>query len=163
VYKRQAPPPTFNERLYFTYKNSRDTSTVVLEVFEKLYAEKARKVPFNNKEDILDYLLSNSLNSFTEEINEMKQYNQYLLQVKKDTIGTDTLIKMLDDVELSPNFKTLLNYGKLLVKTELNNDPDSVKVTVGRIYMKRFADRHKTDSAKIQEIFFQSNFHNINE
>ena len=77
-----APPPNYNERLYYTFKSNADTNLIVYEVFEPLYKLKSQKAPFNNREDLLDYLLSNSLNSMGEEIYEAKEYKFFLIETK---------------------------------------------------------------------------------
>jgi len=158
-----APPPNYNERLYYTFKSRTDTALVVYEVFEPLYKQKSQKAPFNSREDLLDYLLSNSLNGMAEEINEAKEYKRYLIATKQNIQDVDLLELVVNDIQASDNFLTLFNYGKIIAESRIKGRiMDSVKITTSRIFIPRFTDRFKTDSVRREEIFFQSKFININ-
>lgn len=158
-----APSPSYNERLYYILKKKNADSLKVFEVFEKLYKEKARKAPFNNKEDVLDYLLSNSVGSIAEEINEIRNYKNFL--VKTSQLAKDTSITAVsgESIERLDNFKTLLNYGKLVASIKYKNATyDSIGITITRKYLPRFYYRN-SDTTIVEEVFFKSKFHDIHE
>jgi hypothetical protein len=153
-----APPPTFNDRLYFIYKSKGNSKSKIIEVLEDLYKQKSSRAPFNSKENIMDYLLSNSINSLCDDIVELENYKRYAVltkQLKKDT----TIISLIQErMEGSPQFNTLVNYGLTIAKHDKElSVKDSISFIITRIYIPVFVDRFM-DSIRKEEFVFQSKF-----
>ena len=78
-----APPPTSNDRLYcIIHKKSDSTKVKVLELIKPVIDQKISKTPFNNKADLLDYILSNNFIGISNKMRNTYEYIEY-----KDDIG----------------------------------------------------------------------------
>jgi len=56
-----APPPTYNDFLYYTFLDPDTGEVKEVEVMNKLLQAKSKAAPFNANENALEYILSNSL------------------------------------------------------------------------------------------------------
>lgn len=153
-----APPPNYNDRMYFVYKKSQDSATHTVEILKKITDEKSAKAPFNAKEDILDYLISNPLCTFTEQKINIENYNQYKQTTHSKEQGrADNIYN--DNLEESEQLAQLFKYAQI-IKSEKNElrGFDSVSIVITHLYIPKFADRYKNDPL-VEEIFYQSKFH----
>ena len=154
-----APPPNFNDRLYYTFKMKSNNKVEVYEVLEPLSKKKCEKAPFNGKEGILDYLLTNSVIGINDELYKKNRFNSFLIATEKQS---DSSHKIKKDSEIlnTSNFQTLLAYGKLIIENNSSNQQfDSVQITIARIIIPKFLDRYKNkDSIMKGELFYKSGF-----
>jgi hypothetical protein len=144
-----APPPNYNDRLYFQFESKKDTTKLFLfEVMEDLQKRKSKKAPFNSSEDILDYILSSSLNNVTNGLITINNSIDYEKEIS-DTILSDIYVneKMMIEgkkyVQALPSFKTLKNYALFIAK---KNNIDNINdyyltVQIIQLEMPKFADR----------------------
>lgn len=111
-----APPPNYNDRIYFIFHSKRDTSLKIFEIIEPLNLAKQKNAPFNGDEDVLDYVLSNSINGLDEGINEVQDY--FNSEKEDGIIKADSLIERItvETVQKSFDFQTLKNYSKFVAK-----------------------------------------------
>ncbi|CAL2094950.1 conserved protein of unknown function [Tenacibaculum sp. 190524A02b] len=153
-----APPPTSNDRLYCViHKKSDSTKVKVLELIKPVIDQKISKAPFNNKADLLDYVLSNNFIGVNDEIraaNELIGYmekdNGVLNAKEKDSI----LIKY---VEEAPQFKALQVYAKKVAKKNgINEDEHLISLRLTYLPIPKFGERNN-ESKKMEELLvFQS-------
>lgn len=67
-----APPPTFNEKVYYIFqpKHSETGKTIVTEVVEKIFKEKQKHAPFNEADDVTDYLISGACDQLVDALRD---------------------------------------------------------------------------------------------
>lgn len=145
-----APPPSYNDRLYFIFESKKDsTKTFSLEAIKNLQDRKSRKAPFNSSEDVLDYILSSTIHSITDGLYAVNQSIDYEEEVSDSTSSKlkkyDRIIRGKDYVQTTANFQTLKQYGVFLAKkNNVQNIEDfNLIIEIVQIDMPKFADRHK--------------------
>jgi len=155
-----APPPTFNDRLIYSYKSAFDSSVLALEVLKDIYQQKSKKAPFNTKEDILDYVLSNSIISLSEQVLEFYDYKRFALKTGRATKDTSIAGIIKNEMENTWEYMTLIKYGKLVAKERnILSSKDSIGFIIGRVYLPQFADRNKPrPKQEDMQIIFSSKF-----
>lgn len=152
-----APPPNYNERLYFIFSSKKDSKVQIFEIIEALNIAKQKNAPFNRDEDVLDDVLSNSINGIDEGINEI---HDYLNSEKKEGIlKADSTIERIsiETVQKSIDFITLKNYAKLVAKkNNINPDDYNVQIRITKKYLPKFQERNNESIKLIETIVFQS-------
>lgn len=129
-----APPPNFNDRIYFVFENKNiRNGNQIYEVLNPILIEKAKKAPFNTKADILDYLISNSYNNICDILITSRKNKIYEFKKKNQEKTEDEIFLIIsEDVKNSNSFKTLVNYSKYIAKCNklnYNNYKVSLKLT----------------------------------
>lgn len=155
-----APPPTFNERLYYIFYNKDGKPLETFEVLKQINTLKKQKYPFNKEEEIIDYILSNSMNSIADYSRETRNLIRYENSKNgiKDSDTSESKI-LVSEIENKAEFKTLRNYGKILAKfRNLNNGLNYFQVKITRIFLPQFEDRNTL--AK-EEVLFISTPQNL--
>ncbi len=151
-----APPPNYDERLYFIYENKFLKKDVkYYEVLGPLMAEKSKNAPFNSKYDVLDYLISNSVNNICDILintNKIKAYEiKKKIEKHKDY---DIFASSKETVKSSNSFKTLINYSKYIANSNsLNPCNYKISLKLTRKIINKFNDRNKQNIIKEQLIF----------
>lgn len=150
-----APPPTYNERLYYSFYKSDMHPTGTYEVLQNIYLEKQQKAPFNKKEEVIDYILSNSISTLIDYSNETRQVMTYeSYGHKKKDLDSIQLKHLIISMERRPEFKTLLNYGRLLaIKNGFYDSSILVQIKVARMNIPQFEDRSQKGE---EELIFAS-------
>jgi hypothetical protein len=154
-----APPPTFNERLYYEFRNIKDSSVMIFEAAEPICIAKQKNSPFNSKDDLLDYIISGSVNGVSDQMHELQESFK-LDNLKKgkgdlDSLQYDTIKKF---AQKSLGFHTLRNYAKYVAITnKLDITKYEIKIMFTRVPLPKFADRLKNEKAK-EEMYFISNY-----
>ncbi len=153
-----APPPKFNDRLYYIFHSKRDSSMLIYEVLEITNLKKQANAPFNWNEDLLDYVLANSVNGISDEIVDMNSYfTNETNEGKniKDSVKSDLIAKQ---IQQSYGFNTIKNYAKFVAKkNNIDINDYNLQLRITRKYIPKFSERNNpTDSTK-EEMFFQSN------
>jgi hypothetical protein len=167
-----APPPTFDERLYFTYVNNLNKKTDTYEVIEPLNKEKKIKAPFNSREDIVDYILSNSITGIQDVMHETRDIYEYekfdtISEVLEDEIvifNSDSAYYHYIDklIPTTSYFNTLVNYSVIVAKRQgIDTKNSKVVITISKLYIPKFADRNNKARRK-EEVQFKSQPISIN-
>ena len=147
-----APPPQFNEYLYYTYysdgKDSLELKT--FEIIEPIIHKKQLDAPFNSSAERLDYIFSSALINISD---DLANSNSGSL---KDSLGIQRVIKQIEN---GYSFALLKNYAKLVAK---NNNIDSkthkLQISIFKRDIKKFSERNDTNNAlKPEELLFRSN------
>lgn len=154
-----APPPQSDDRLYYVFeKKINKNDVIVFEVIEPLLKQKINNAPFNGKEDLVDYLISNSIYLITDGIRTVRQTFEYDAKLKNKVIDQLELTRKVNKViEVTEPFKTLMNYSK---KVALNN---KLKYSEYNVYLKisqkkipKFIDRYKSRTNEEEQLIFDS-------
>jgi hypothetical protein len=157
-----APPPNFNERLYYEFRKKGDSAVQVFEAVEPICKAKQRKTPFNSKEDLLDYIISGSMNNISDQMYELQQdmkYENGLKGVEKlDSVQHENIRKI---IQKSYGFATLKNYAAHVAQAnKLDTAHREVRIMLTRIPIPKFADRFKKVEKK-EELYFMSEYFKI--
>ena len=151
-----APPPTFDERLYYSFISKNDSTVKSYEVLQAINEAKVKHAPFNWNDDIKDYLLSNSVISLNDLANDYHQYHE-----EGDQSNADAANDIEDYLEASPYFKTLQNYAQIVAKS---NAIDPVQyncvISITRYNLPKFVDRYD-DSKRTEDLFLRSKPFNL--
>jgi hypothetical protein len=156
-----APPPQSNDRLYYFFeKKNNKEEIIVYEVIEPLLKQKYLKAPFNGKEDLVDYLISNSINLIVDgiiSVRESIEYDAKLNNIKMNEI--DVVKKVNKAIKSTNQFKTLMNYSK---KVALNNKIDygeyNVYLKITQKKVPKFIDRYKKNFKESEQLIFDSTY-----
>ena len=162
-----APPPNYNDRLYYTFELKKDsTFSHTFEVMEPLQKRKSSNAPFNSSEDILDYILSTTVHSITDGLIAVNQSIDYEYEIKKTTdsitfdIDTLKFNRGKNYVQSTPNFQTLKRYAILVAKRHDIENLNDYYLTIDIIQspMPKFADREKIGVIRpeIENLIFKS-------
>jgi hypothetical protein len=146
-----APPPKYNFRLYYIF--GRNEKTTVIEVLKPIAELKRSKAPFNTNEEIVDYVLNNSVIAIQ---NHTSKYKSDIEQAstKGDSIK---LAQIIHEVEELPEFKTLLNYAKVVAqKNGIDEKNLPVSFYACSIEIPKFSERHKENVEKKELLIVKS-------
>ncbi|WP_396191512.1 hypothetical protein [Flavobacterium sp.] len=144
-----SPPPSSNDRLYYVFQNKITKKERVFEVIEPITKLKSIKAPFNTEEDILDYVLSNTVNTIRDEIVSINEVIKYRQTTKKIILTSDEKIKLYNKrLEGGSSLQTLKNYSKLVAqKNNIEIESSTIKILIGSIEIPKF---HYRNSDKIK-------------
>ncbi|WP_396147937.1 hypothetical protein [Flavobacterium sp.] len=154
-----APPPQSNDRLYYVFeKKTNKAEIIVYEVIEPLLKQKCSKAPFNGNEDLVDYLISNSIYLITDGIRAVRESFEYDAKLKNKKVDEFELTKKVNKViETTKPFMTLLNYSK---KVALNNKLEyadyNVYLKITQKKIPKFIDRYKKNLNEDEQLIFDS-------
>ncbi|SED18592.1 hypothetical protein SAMN04489761_4550 [Tenacibaculum sp. MAR_2009_124] len=146
-----APPPQFDEKLYCLILSKKDTSEVKsFELMQAIIKEKVDKAPFNNKADVLDYILSNSCISINNQIVELKDRVEYLEKKRKlEAFEKDSILNR--GLEVTSYYKVLKNYVQEVARKKNVNSKDYlVSFMITNTPIPKFVNRNK-DSVNVEE------------
>lgn len=157
-----APPPKTNERLYYIFENKMNIKDVkIFEVIEPITIAKSKKNPFNTEEDLLDYVLSNSINNIRETIVNTNEFIEYQENKLKKKFTKKEKEKFYDDeIDNLSRFKTLKNYSKnVAINNNIQIDKYNIKFSISLIEITPFSER-KNDNykCKIQDLYVSKPF-----
>lgn len=156
-----APPPTFNERVYFAYKSTEYKKIDFYEILVPVLEKKSKAIPFNTYEQIQDYILASTLSNIET---NMRTYQDVLNYTNNQAVVkvSDSLIsnKIVEEIEKTNDFKTLINYAKLIAeKNNIDINKYSLQIQIHKISIPQFIDRYS--KTRKEEVIFSSNFHNL--
>lgn len=157
-----APPPDYNDRLYYTFHSKKDSTKIyTFEVMETLQEKKSSRAPFNSSEDILDYILSNTLNGVSSGLVSINQNINYEKKITPDSLKNkvNILEREKSYVQSSNNFSTLKKYAELVAKrNNLNLKDYYLTIEIIQLNMPKFADRNDLGSSEksIESLIFKS-------
>lgn len=154
-----APPPTFDERLYYSFIDKNDSTIRSYEVLQAINEKKARHAPFNWNDDIKDYLLSNSVISLNDLVSDYREFHDEEKDKSSGQAGSDEGLEQY--LQASSYFKTLQNYARIVAESN-SIDPDqySCFITISRVYIPKFVDRYDGTKRR-EELFLKSKPFNL--
>jgi hypothetical protein len=143
-----APPPKHDDRIFFSFTNSTTQETLTFEAFEKISKLKSKNAPFNASEDIMDYIIGNSLSMVHNLQYDIQKRLEYDPQIGVDSSGAD-ISKNVNKamIQSSSGFQTLVNYGKVIWREkELEKfGYNFMSLSIGESRIKPFKDIDKID------------------
>lgn len=160
-----APPPDYDDRLYYVYTDLKDSSNVIVyEVFENLHKTRKKQYPFDDELSNLDYIIHNLSSPLGDLIRE--SYDIYKIKGNCDSLGiySDCFQKYMssvrEDFNTSPNLTTLIKHTKIIA--DLRNIKNSkVQIILGAKDLPKYRDRYKKDLVRKEYPFFKSNYYNL--
>lgn len=156
-----APPPTFNQRVYIVLKNKSTQQKEGFEALSPILKSKSQKAPFNSTQQIFDYIFASSLINIEGHIRILQDvFNNQNSKADfkvSDSLKTESLV---NEIEKTSDFKTLLNYSKIITQNNGINPREVVcQIQIFNIYTPQFIDRNLKN--KKEEIMFSSHFLNF--
>lgn len=154
-----APPPQSDDRLYYIFeKKSKKSEVIVYEVIEPLLKQKYEKAPFNSKEDLTDYLISNSIYLITDAIRTVRESFEYDSKLKNINVDEVELTKKVNKVIKSTKpFMTLLNYSKnVALNNKINYNDYNVYIKISQRKIPKFIDRNNKNIKIEEQLIFDS-------
>jgi hypothetical protein len=166
-----APPPDFNERMYYVFINKKDSSDKkIYEAIEPISTEKASNAPFNNESNIMDYILSSSItniNDFIVDENKIKKYQDgdKLGLIHNPPVDTVFSKNLISKVQKLHSFKTLESYSFFIAKkNKLNTENFNCILIISKILIPKFPQRFSIEKRNKQNeliIFKSDTIYNI--
>lgn len=102
-----APPPQSDDRLYYVFKNKKKKSEILIfEVIEPLLKQKHANAPFNSKEDLKDYLISNSIYLITDAIQSIQESIKHDAKINKKINEAETNKKVNKIIKKTKSYLT---------------------------------------------------------
>ena len=164
-----APPPKSNDRLYYNFTSKKDSlSSYTFEVMQPITSIKTKKAPFNSKEDILDYVLSNTINTINDGLVHINQTTDFEEEVEKNKVSfSDKIERGKKYVQTTASYKTIQKYAYFVAKKNNLDAADFfIDIQITKLDLPKFADRYKLYSdnrEQIEKIIFQSDKFELNE
>lgn len=148
-----APPPKYNQHVFVVVKNKKNQKDV-FEIVTPILRKKSELAPFNNKYQILDYVIASSVINIDGNIrmyNDLVNYNNHNIS---DSIKT---IFVVNQIEKTNDFKSLKRYAeKILLNQNYDFDSIEFQIQLEREYLPQYADRFSNQ--RKSEITFSSNY-----
>lgn len=159
-----APPPTSNDRLYFSYFYNDPITKLkkvrTFEVLEPIITEKRKKAPFNKKEDVMDYIVSGSVSEIQNSIKEL--YDTLEAQAKKNKFSytvEDKNKRVIEMIERIESFTILSNYALLVAQNnQIPLQKTAFKITITNIAIPKFINKNASQKRE-EKIILSSNIH----
>jgi hypothetical protein len=154
-----APPPQVNNRLYYTFYDVNKKKLGMYEVLAPIMKEKHESLPFNTNSETIDYILSGSVNEVLSTIVNKNNQLRYLHKGKTTSeIYKISMNELLKDIEKNSNFKTMINFSKLINSKNIKNPKDTkyLKIMITEEKTKKFIDRYKKD--KTESLLLETNY-----
>lgn len=147
-----APPPKSNDRLYFIFLNkNKSDKSYIFEAIEPILKEKHENAPFNGKSDLLDYLISNSINQIKDQ--SLIINDNYKIEKKR----TNFQKYLIDNISETNPYKSIINYSRIIaLKNKINWIDYEISFKITHIKINKFIDRNKINLKTPEEIIFES-------
>lgn len=154
-----APPPNFDERLYYEFRDKYTHRTQTYEVLAPICEMKQAKAPFNWHEEIVDYLLSGSMSGIADELSELRQDMQYKNSQSKEPVPDTTGdYHVRQYIQHGNGFHTLRNYAGIVARrNRIDTARHEVRLILSHVLLPKFADRH-TQPPRREEAYFVSDY-----
>jgi hypothetical protein len=160
-----APPPDYDDRLYYVYTNQSDTTKVnIYEIFENIHLERNKRYLYDDDLSNLDYILHNLSSPIGDLIRE--SYEIYNLKGNCENLGeySDCFQKYIDEArgsfDTSPNLTSLIKHSEIIAKKN-NFNNHSVQIIFGAKELPKFKDRNNKNIIRKEYPFFKSNIYNL--
>jgi len=137
-----APPPKYNDRLYYTYFDKSGNSSTY-EVLEPLAKKKSTSSPFNADIELIEYIISNSLNAINGNLHEVFKKNKATTFIETSTLSDkqlDSLNRLI--ITSSYSYQSIVNYGKYIHEDlDLQHTSNYMIISFGRKNIPKFVNR----------------------
>ncbi len=155
-----APPPNYNQRVYFVYKNKLTSKKDIFEVIKPILDKKHSTAPFNFYYQTLDYILASSLINIEGNVRLLQDVLTHEnFKATNNLKLSDSIVtqKIVSDIEKTTDFKTLAKYAKkIALENKIYILNCTYKIKISKKYIPQFIDRN-IDTGK-EEISFSSHF-----
>ncbi|MCW3464593.1 hypothetical protein [Chitinophaga nivalis] len=156
-----APPPQFNDRLYYIIRDKKSHQQRTFEVIGQITQQKQLKAPFNQEENLLDYAVNNSVLGMKNIQQENIKLIRYLHPDSSDSfISKATLAMTWQHNNTSEAIRTLKRYGALVaLKNNLPPADQEFKMVLSQKQIPKFKDRNNKDVQTAEAVVFESPFY----
>lgn len=161
-----APPPNFDERLYFTFQNTNDPlDKKTIEVFEKLHDNSRNKYPLNDDEITLDYIIHNTAEAISTYLRGKYETYKYDSCQNSDTDACYVEFINSEGNEFVNNSagNTLVNYGKSIFKNLNIEGHYNLKITYCTVLLPKFSNRNESVQKRHENIIFDTNNYDLKQ
>jgi hypothetical protein len=139
-----APPPQFNERLYYYFRSKTDTTRVqIFETMQLICERKRKAAPFNMLEEKQDYILSGStaeLNDFNYRcLEQMKLHDKTTPESELVAAAVAKTWRMRSSLDC---MTTLMKYGSWIAASQNIDHNYEMKFLITRHAIPKFMDRN---------------------
>ncbi len=159
AWKFFTPPFTFNLRLYYITSDTTNASkTDTLEVLERIALRKQQHAPFNQKENIVDHLVNNSVNGLLRSVWIGRKMQGDNIPSIPDSLFLTTVIASAEkDKNYLRYLSTIKNYGITVLK---ENDIDSknkrIKIVISQMPNIPFNEIHNKKYIQKETVIFET-------
>lgn len=143
-----APPPTFNNRLYYTFLDDNRNEIATFEILSQLSNDKKNARPFNEREEMIDYIINGSVVSIVNQIiavRDLEKINHSNFDIEK--LNAIALEKITDNPYSISGYGILKNYSKTVAQNYLDKKYKSIKyvtIKINTVPIKKFSQRYST-------------------
>jgi hypothetical protein len=161
-----APPPSFNTKIYFSYKHNSDSirPVITVEVLQSIYSRKQAANPFNEEEEIMDYILSGcaiQINDFFLKQYDLSKYSFPDSSLDFHVVEARKMLLRIGTKD--PYYETLIRYSRLIAdKKNIPFNDFRTMFTITKIPIPKFEDRFKKNAIE-EQILFESNYIDLNK
>ncbi|HVI46832.1 MAG TPA: hypothetical protein VM802_18275 [Chitinophaga sp.] len=156
-----APPPQFNDRLYYVIRDKKSRQQHTFEVIRQITTQKQLKAPFNQEENLLDYAVNNSVLGLKDIQRENVRLVKYIFPDSSDSfISRKTLTLTWQNNNTSEAIRTLKRYGVMVaLKNNLNPADQEFKMVLSQKNLPKFKDRNNKNAKTEEVLVFESPFY----
>jgi hypothetical protein len=153
-----------NDRMYFILRDSNThVVTDTLEMLEDITSQKRSHAPFNQKENIIDHLISHNVLIIENSIiNSKKQLKQTLPQATDSVYQAKAFIMVSNDNNCRQALKTLENYCKMIAaEKKIDTANKEFKIIIAGKSIKPFAQKNNDSYVSKETIYFETAYNNF--
>ncbi len=154
-----APPPEYNDYMYYIYSSEEKQDTMIMEVVDYVCKSKSMAAPFNSKENIMEYILSNTVIGITDIMRNRRRIMEYEAERDGCEIDDEEILKATDEeIERSMYYETLVSYANVVAeKNNIPDDYDDLEIMITRQDLPKFHQRLDKDIQMEELLVFRSN------
>lgn len=156
-----APPPTYNTRLFFIFKDTVSQKERIFEGLTPILKEKSNSTPFNTKYQVLDYTLSTSI-IYIEENIKFTHDLYYDPEVNMSLNIDDSILnkRIIAQIENSSSFETLKRYAKkVAIQNGIVVEENICQIQILKSRIPKFVDKDQIITKEdISTTFISSQF-----
>ncbi|MEO6731176.1 MAG: hypothetical protein ABIN01_08155 [Ferruginibacter sp.] len=157
-WKLFTPPFTFNDRLYFIVRDQHNPNRAdTLEVLEDIALQKQRKAPFNQRENIIDHSVNNTVTKLTGIIWLHKKMPSGDIAGSSDTAYISRAIaEASGDKNYQIYLGTLNNYCKKVLKEKNMDTGREVKMIITQKTIRPFNEMSNNAFLQKETVVFET-------
>jgi hypothetical protein len=153
-----APPPTGNDRLYFAF-SPREGSGSTYEVLEDIYRRKQEDHPFNERTEVVDYVVSGTASQITDIMSEVNRYREVHVLLGGDPeYLRDVALRTLDPDEPAGEYaRVLLRYAAVIADREgIDREGLKCQIAFVEVPIRPFTERFNEDFPVKEELVYRT-------
>lgn len=153
-----APPPTGNDRLYFAF-SPREGSGSTYEVLEDIYRRKQEDHPFNERTEVVDYVVSGTASQITDIMSEVNRYKEVHVLLGGDPeYLRDVALRTLDPDEPAGEYaRVLLRYAAVIADREgIDREGLKCQIAFVNVPIRPFTERYNEDFPIKVEVVYRT-------